>query len=173
MPDDSRTERQQHPQHDDDDGGNGETHDERLNRELIELLNELRVALPGVQVLFAFLLTIPFTGSAFDKLSELQKDVYFGTFCMTILATAFLMTPTAYHRMRWRRRDKERMLQISNRMAIAGLVSLALAIAGSAYLIADILFGQGGAVLTVLAIVAVIGGLWFLLPLAREATDGD
>ena len=172
MPDDSRTERQQQPKQDDGDGGE-ESYDERLNRELIELLNELRVALPGVQVLFAFLLTIPFTGSAFDKLTELQKDVYFGTFCMTILATAFLMTPTAYHRLRWRRRDKDRMLRISNRMAIAGLVSLALAITGSAYLIADILFGQGGAMVTVLAIVAVIGGLWFVLPLTREATDHE
>ena len=171
MPDDSQTEKQQDQKDGDDEGG--ETHGERINRELIELLNELRVALPGVQVLFAFLLTIPFTGSTFDKLTDVQKDVYFATFCMTILATAFLMTPTAYHRLRWRRRDKERMLQISNRMAIAGLVSLALAIVGSAYLIADILFGQGGAMLTVLAVVAVIGGLWFVLPLAREATDDE
>jgi hypothetical protein len=169
MPDDRSTERQQHEQ----DDGDGESHDERLNRELIELLNELRVALPGVQVLFAFLLTIPFTGSAFNKLSDVQKDVYFGTFCMTILATAFLMTPTAYHRLRWRRRDKDRMLRISNRMAIAGLVALALAIGGSAYLIADILFGYSGAVLTVLVIVGVIGGLWFVLPLAREATENE
>jgi uncharacterized membrane protein YbhN (UPF0104 family) len=168
MPDDSRTARQQDGGHND-----GESRDEQLNRELIELLNELRVALPGVQVLFAFLLTIPFTGSSFNKLNDLQKDVYFGTFCMTILATAFLMTPTAYHRLRWRRRDKERMLQISNRMAIAGLVALALAIGGSAYLIADILFGYGGAVVTVLAVVGVIGGLWFLLPLTRQATDNE
>ena len=169
MPDDSRTEQQQKQS----DEENGESHDERLNRELIELLNELRVALPGVQVLFAFLLTIPFTGSSFNRLTDLQKDVYFGTFCMTILATAFLMTPTAYHRLRWRRRDKERMLQISNRMAISGLVALALAIGGSAYLIADILFGLGGAMLTVLLVLLVIGGLWFLLPLMREATDDE
>lgn len=171
MPDDDRTAHDQREPSDDD--GDGESHDERLNRELIELLNELRVALPGVQVLFAFLLTIAFTGSPFNRLSSFQKDVYFATFCSTILATALLMTPTAYHRLRWRRRDKERMLQISNRLAIAGLVALGASIAGSAYLIADILFGQVGAIVTVLAIVAVIGGLWFVLPLTREATEDE
>jgi amino acid transporter len=172
MPDDSRTEQSQRASSGEDkDGDGGESHDERLNRELIELLNELRVALPGVQVLFAFLLTIPFTGSAFNKLTDFQTDVYFATFCSTIVATALMMTPTAYHRLRFRRRDKERMLRISNRMAIAGLAALAAAITGSAYLIADLLFGQGGAVVTVIAAVAVIGGLWFVLPLTREATD--
>ena len=170
MPGEDRDERRP-PESQRDGQSDDESKDEQLNRELIELLNELRVALPGVQVLFAFLLTIPFTGSSFDRLTDLQKDVYFGTFCMTILATAFFMTPTAYHRLRWRRHDKDRMLQISNRLAIAGLVALALAICGSAYLIADILFGQGGAMLTVLSIVAVIGVLWFFLPLRREATD--
>src|SRR5918911_5054433 len=97
-----------------------ESRSERLNRELIELLNELRVALPGVQVLFAFLLTLPFTGE-FGRLSEFEQDVYFATFCSTIVATASLMTPTAYHRLRWRRRDKESMLRTSNRAAVAGL----------------------------------------------------
>jgi predicted membrane channel-forming protein YqfA (hemolysin III family) len=171
MPDDDRTEREPTPSGDDNGHSEGESRDEQLNRELIELLNELRVALPGVQVLFAFLLTIPFTGSVFKGLSDFQRDVYFATFCSTIVATALMMTPTAYHRLRWRRRDKERMLQISNRMAIAGLVALAAAITGSAYLIADLLFGRGAAAVTVIAAVAVIGGLWFVLPLTREATD--
>ena len=145
---------------------------EDLDRELIELLNELRVALPGVQVLFAFLLTIPFTGT-FDKLSELQQDVYFATFCATIAATVFLMTPTAYHRLRWRRRDKEQMLRTANRLTIAGLIALGLAIAGSAYLIADVIFGAGAATITVLLTVALLGGLWFVLPLTRQATDDE
>lgn len=170
MSDNRRTEKQQPS---DTDGSDGESRDERLNRELIELLNELRVALPGVQVLFAFLLTIPFTGSTFNNLTDIQKDVYFGTFCATIVATAFLMTPTAYHRLRWRRHDKERMLQISNRASIAGLVTLAVAIAGSAYLIAVQLFGRGGAFVTVAMTILVIGVLWFVLPLTREATDDE
>jgi hypothetical protein len=150
--------------------GKDESHEERLDRELVELLNELRVALPGVQVLFAFLLTIPFTG-AFADLSDLQRDVYFATFCATIASTAFLMAPTAYHRLRWRRYDKERMLRIANRTAIAGIVGLALAICGAAYLIADVLFGASGSAATVVAVAALLGGLWFALPLSRQIRD--
>jgi high-affinity Fe2+/Pb2+ permease len=152
--------------------GKHESQTERLDRELIELLNELRVALPGVQVLFAFLLTIPFTGG-FGRLSEVQRDVYFGTFLGTIAATAFLMTPTAFHRLRWRRYDKERMLQVGNRTAILGLSCLAISICGAAYLIADVLFGTGGAAATVLAAAALIGGLWFVLPLTRQIKDDE
>lgn len=149
----------------------GEDASERLDRELIELLNELRVALPGVQVLFAFLLTLPFTGR-FARLSDIQQGVYFGTLCAAILSTALLMTPTAYHRLRWRRYDKERMLRISNRTAIAGLVFLALAVCGAAYVIADVLFGVAGAVATAVVTAALLGSLWFLLPLSREMEDG-
>ena len=147
-----------------------ETEKERLDRELLELLNELRVALPGVQVLFAFLLTLPFT-QRFTSLTSLQRDVYFATFCATIAATALMMTPTAYHRLRFRRKDKERMLRISNRTAIIGLAALALAICGAAYLIADLLFAAGGAAATVIAAAALLVGLWFVLPLAREAPE--
>jgi hypothetical protein len=150
-------------------GGGGEGN-ERLDRELIELLNELRVALPGVQVLFAFLLTLPFTGR-FARLSDVQQAVYFATLCGTIVSTAFLMTPTAYHRLRWRRYDKERMLRISNRAAIVGLVFLALAVSGAAYLIADVLFGIAGAAVTAIATAALLGSLWFLLPISREVAD--
>jgi hypothetical protein len=151
-------------------GKPGESSQERLERELIELLNELRVALPGVQVLFAFLLTLPFT-QRFTELTDLQRDVYFATFCATIAATALLMTPTAYHRLRFRRGDKERMLRIANRTAIAGLVALAIAICGAAYLIADLLFETGGAAATVIATAALLIGLWFVLPLIREARE--
>jgi hypothetical protein len=155
------------------DGGDGESESERLNRELIELLNELRVALPGVQVLFAFLLTIPFA-QGFGKLTGFEKDVYFGTFCATIAATAFLMTPTAYHRLRWRRRDKEMMLRLSNRVAIAGLVFLAIAICGAAFLIADVVFETtSAAAITLVVAAALIAWLWFVLPLTREVTGGE
>ena len=151
-------------------GEKNESRDERLDRELIELLNELRVALPGVQVLFAFLLTIPFTG-AFQDLTDQQRNVYFATFCATIASTAFLMTPPAYHRLRWRRYDKERMLRISNRTAITGLAFLALAICGAAFVIADVLFGTAGAAATVVAAAALIAGLWFALPLRSQLED--
>ncbi|MGH2637533.1 MAG: DUF6328 family protein [Actinomycetota bacterium] len=153
------------------DGGKPEeSREERLDRELIELLNELRVALPGVQVLFAFLLTLPFT-QRFTALTGLQRDVYFGTFCAAIVATTLLMTPSAYHRLRFRRRDKERMLRISNRAAIAGLASLAAAICGAAFLIGDLLFETGGAAATLIATAALLLGLWFVLPLSREAAE--
>jgi len=147
-----------------------ENEKERLDRELIELLNELRVMLPGVQVLFAFLLTLPFT-QRFGRLSSLQEDVYFATLCTAIASTAFLMTPSAYHRLRWRRFDKDRMLRISNRTAIAGLVCLALAMCGAAFLIADVMFGGRGAAATVAVAAALIGVLWFALPLRREMRD--
>jgi high-affinity Fe2+/Pb2+ permease len=147
-----------------------EAKDERLDRELIELLNELRVALPGVQVLFAFLLTLPFT-QRFEAISTAQENVYFTTFCTAIVSTAMFMTPTAFHRLRWRRYDKERMLEISNRTAIAGIAFLALSMCGAAYLIADVLFGAGGAAATVIGTAALLGLLWFTLPLARQMRD--
>src|SRR5918996_1213051 len=99
---------------------------ERLDRELIELLNELRVAIPGVQVLFAFLLTVPFT-QRFGDVSEFQKTVYFVTLLCAAAASAFLIAPSAYHRLRFRQRDKHQMVVTSNRLAIVGLAFLALA----------------------------------------------
>jgi hypothetical protein len=122
------------------------------------------------QVLFAFLLTLPFT-QRFGDLSDLQRDVYFATLCGTIASTAFLMTAPAYHRLRWRRYDKALMLRISNRTAIAGLVCLALAMCGAAFLIADVMFGGRGAAATVAGAAALIGVLWFALPLRREMRD--
>jgi Family of unknown function (DUF6328) len=151
-------------------GRSDESREEQRDRELIELLNELRVVLPGVQVLFAFLLTIPFT-DRFESLTPLQRDVYFATLCAAIASTAFLMAPTAYHRLRWRRYDKERMLQIANRTAIVGLTTLALSMCGAAYLIADLLFGTLGAIVTVVATASLLGALWFMLPLTREIRD--
>ena len=99
----------------DDKGGNGEDTKERLDRELIELLNELRVALPGVQVLLAFMLTLPFT-QRFGILSDLQKASFVVALLSTSCAIVFFMTPTSYHRLRWRAGDKEQILTTSNRL---------------------------------------------------------
>src|ERR1700751_1579847 len=104
-----------------------ESGEERRNRELIELLNELRVALPGVQVLFAFLLAVPFA-NGFPKLGELYRHVFFVAFIATALSTVCLIAPSSYHRLRWRDHDKERMLVVSNWLTIAGLALLAVAI---------------------------------------------
>jgi len=138
----------------------------RLDRELIELLNELRVALPGVQVLFAFLLTLPFT-QAFDKLNGAQRNVYFITFLCTALAVALLIAPSSYHRLRFRHHDKERMLQIANRLLIAGMAFVALAVTGVVYLITDLLFGVPWAALTTAAVAGWFAWFWYGLPLTR------
>jgi cation transport ATPase len=148
---------------------------EKRDRELIELLNELRVALPGVQVLFAFLLTVPFS-QRFASLTPEQRGVYFATFLLTALATAMLMTPSAYHRVRFRQADKERLLRIANVAAIAGLVFLILAVTGCVFLIADVLFNAFSAWIIALILAGGYGTLWFVLPLTRrlrEAVDDD
>ena len=143
---------------------------EDLNRELIELLNELRVALPGVQILFAFLLIVPFN-NRFREVTDLQKDVYFVALLLTLLATALLMTPPAYHRLRWRRGDKERMLRISNRLSIAGLVVLALAMSAAVFFVTDFLFESYAAAIVAVLAGAIFAFLWFLLPLRPEIRD--
>jgi hypothetical protein len=147
-----------------------ESKQERLDRELIELLNELRVALPGVQVLFAFLLIVPFS-QRYEALTNLQKDVYFGTFLCTAAATAFLIAPTAQHRLRWRDYDKEHLLVLGNYQAIAGTVLLALAMSGTVFLVTDVLFNVTSAAVATGLTAALFTWLWFGWPLVREARD--
>ena len=147
-----------------------ETDKERVDRELIELLNELRVALPGVQVLFAFLLTIPFS-DRFTTLTTLQEAMYFATFVTTLLASAFLMAPSAYHRLRFRQGDKEQLLSSANRFAIAGLAMLALALTGASLLVADLLYGNAAASIVMACTLGVLVWCWFGLPLRRRARD--
>jgi hypothetical protein len=144
-----------------------ESKDERLDRELIELLNELRVALPGVQVLFAFLLAVPFT-QRFERLTGVQEDVFFAAFLCTAVATALLIAPSAYHRLRWREHDKEHMLQLSNRLAIAGTVFLAAAIIAVVYLVTDLIFGRAATLVATLLATILFGWLWYGLPLVRR-----
>ena len=147
--------------------------DERRDRELIELLNELRVILPGVQVLFAFLLTVPFT-NRFEKITNTQREIFFATFILTAIATALLIAPSSYHRMRWRQHDKERMLRTSNRLALAGLAFLAAAICGAVYLVTDILYDDA-AVIALVTTAAAVCYLWFWygLPLLRRIQDPE
>ena len=150
--------------------GKGENKDERLDRELIELLNELRVALPGVQVLFAFLLTVPFT-QRFPSLTELQRDVYFGTFLAAAATTVMLIAPTAYHRLRWRDYDKERLLQTSTKLTIVGTAFLALAVTGTVFLITDVLFGVPPAGVVAGVLLGALAWFWYGLPLTRKIRD--
>jgi Kef-type K+ transport system membrane component KefB len=147
-----------------------ESEEERRNRELIELLNELRVALPGVQVLFAFLLAVPFA-NGFAKLGKLDRDIFFVAFISTALSTVALIAPSSYHRLRWRQRDKERMLIISNALTIAGLALLALAITCAVFVITDFLFHRAWAAVFTAIVVATFLILWYGLPLAAAVSD--
>ena len=144
--------------------------EERQNRELIELLNELRVALPGVQVLFAFLLAVPFA-NGFPKLNGTQRDVFFAAFIATALSTVLLIAPSSYHRLRWRQHDKERMLVVSNALTIAGLFFLAVAITCAVYVITDFLFQRTWASLFTALVGAAFLALWYGLPLAAAMRD--
>jgi hypothetical protein len=152
---------------------NEESKEERLNRELIELLNELRVVLPGVQVLFAFLLTVPFTNQ-FRRITHEQEVVFFVTFLLTTVATILLISPSAYHRLRWRQRDKEQMLQTANRLAIAGLAFLAAALTGAVFLLTDLLFASAAVVyLVTTTAAALVLWFWYGLALVRRAQDTE
>jgi Na+/melibiose symporter-like transporter len=145
-----------------------ETHEERVNRELIELLNELRVALPGVQVLFAFLLAVPFS-QRFAETTALQRDAFMVALLSTLAGSVFLIAPTAYHRIRFRDRDKEALLRISNVFAIVGVAFLAIGMTAVVFLVTDLIFK--GVVTTIVTVVtaALFATVWFVLPLARKA----
>ena len=141
-----------------------ESRKERLDRELMELLQELRVVIPGVQVLLAFLLTAPFQ-QRFAELPGSMRNAFFASIVCATLATAFLIAPSAHHRLRWRAGEKERLLRVGNQMAIIGTVFLAAAIVLALYVITDVLFTTNLAVLTAIAALVVFGGLWYVLPM--------
>jgi uncharacterized protein DUF6328 len=148
-------------------GQTDEDKGERINRELIELLNELRVALPGVQVLFAFLLAVPFT-QRFPEATDFQRGVFFGTLLCTAISAALLISPSAYHRLHFRQRNKEELLLSSNRLAIAGLGFLAAAMVGAVVLITDVIYGPLATVCFGLGAAALFGWFWAALPLMRR-----
>ena len=152
------------PQHND---GREETEQERLDRNLNEMLQELRVAIPGVQVLFAFLLTVPFA-QGFKDVNNFQRDVYFATLICTAISAVMLMAPTAYHRLTFRYQQKRKLVFYSNRFAIAGLVFLALAMLGALTFVTDYLFSTAATVVVGGLAVAAIAFFWFALPLRRR-----
>ena len=152
--------------------GGREDQKERVDRELIELLNELRVALPGVQVLFAFLLTVPFS-QRFDVLSAADRRVYFAAVLGSAAASAFLIAPSAHHRLRFRSGNKERMLKVANGLAIAGMVALAFAMACVVYVITSVLHSDATAAVVTGLVTAGIVGLWFVLPLTYPRDEEE
>ncbi len=144
-----------------------ENQQERLNRELDQLLGELRVAMPGVQVLFAFLLAVPFQ-QRFGQVTDFQRMVYFVTLLASAGASALFIAPTAYHRLRFRERDKPTLVRISGELALGGLVCLAVAMNGAVLLVTDLLFEQTTVIVTLVLVGALYVGLWFGLGLTRR-----
>ena len=148
----------------------GEDPQERTARELIELLNELRVILPGVQFLFAFLLTVPFS-QRFSDLDGLETGIFFVTLLCTVIATALLMAPSAQHRVLWREGVRERRLELGNMLSLAGLIFLVPAMAGAVFVVSDFIFGLGAAVVVTVLLVFFFALLWFALPLRYRRRD--
>ncbi len=142
----------------------GEDSQERTSRELIELLQELRIVIPGVQVLFAFLLTVPFS-QGFTKLTTVQTDVFFATLLCTAAATVLLIAPSAHHRLLWRQGVREQRLKIGNALTILGLAFLVPAMVGVMYVITDLIFGLTAALMVTVVMVLLFVSLWFVLPL--------
>jgi Family of unknown function (DUF6328) len=142
----------------------GEDEQERGAREFIELLQELRVVLPGVQVLFAFLLTVPFT-QRFNELTVLQQYVFFATLVCTAASAALLIAPSAHHRLLWRWRQHERRLRIGNILSITALIFLVPGMTGTFFVVTDLLFGLPIALVVTVVLSAAFISLWFILPL--------
>ena len=140
---------------------------ERLNRQLTELLNELRVAMPGVQVLFAFLLAVPFQ-QRFADVSAFQRDIYLVTLLAATVATAFLIAPSAYHRIAFQQHEKERIIRMGTRWFVCGLVALAVAMSCAVLLVTDVLFQTTTVVIVVSGVVLLFGWLWFGIGLWRR-----
>jgi hypothetical protein len=148
-----------------------ETTQERSRRQLLELLQELRVALPGVQVLFAFLLTVPFT-QGWSRLTKFQESLYFASLLCSAAATAFLIAPSAIHRLDFGRGDKPRIVEVSNALTIVGLTFLALAMVSVVCLITDVLYGRSAVIGYTAGVAALFLVLWYMIPLVMRTRGG-
>ncbi|HSK36306.1 MAG TPA: DUF6328 family protein [Actinomycetota bacterium] len=148
----------------------GESKGERLDRELMELLQGLRVVMPGVQVLLAFLLTAPFQ-QRFAQLPGSLRNAYFAAIACATLATVFLIAPSTHHRLLFRTREKEWLIRVGNQMALWGTVLLGASIVLALYVVTNVLFTSEQALLIAAAAVLVFAGLWYAMPLARRSSS--
>ena len=137
-----------------------ETPKERANRELIELLNELRVVTPGVTVLLAFLLAVPFA-KGWSRVTEFQRDVFVVAFLSTAVSVALLAAPSSFHRLRFRQGDKEQMVTVGNRLAIAGIAASAVSLEAVVLLVMDYVLGRGAAIAATATLFGVVVALWY------------
>ncbi len=139
----------------------------KQDRQMLEFLNELRVALPGVQILLGFLLTVPFA-ARFEETSDFQRAIYLVILIATAASTACLIAPAAAHRLRFGKRDREYLIKTANALAIAGLAFLAVAITGVVLLVSDFVFGTLVTLLASTFVGGLTAGLWFARPLLRR-----
>jgi hypothetical protein len=153
-------------------GRPGETRDERADRNLMDLLQELRVATLGVQVLFGFLLGLPFT-SHFSALHPWQRWLYIATLMLSSVSVVLLVAPVAYHRLLFRRHQLEHLISAANVMAICGLVMVAMAVAAAVLLVTSYVQPGLPAVVLTVVIAALFASFWFALPLARRERADD
>ena len=147
-----------------------ETPKERADRELIELLNELRIVLPGVTVLFGFLLAVPFA-KGWSKVTPFQRDVFLVAFLATGISVAFLTAPSSFHRLRFREGNKENLVRIGNKLTIAGIAAFALALEAVVLLAIDYVLTLGDAIAATASFTAVVVLLWYGLPLHARLHD--
>ena len=152
--------------------GRHETELERYDRNLMELMSELRVALPGVQVLFAFLLVAPFN-QRFSTLSHFERRPHMATLLCTLLASILLIAPTLQHRLEFRRGENAYLVRTANRLTIAGLTVFAVAMTCAILLVTHYLFGATTAIITTAVVGACIALIWFVIPLRRLSRYGD
>ena len=147
--------------------GRQESEKERVDRNLSELLGELRVALPGVQVLFAFLLVVPFN-QRFAQATEFQERIFLLTLLCTALASVLLIAPSVHHRLLFRQQQKEYLVQRANRLSIAGLSFLAVAMTGVVLLVSDFVFGPATTAIVTASVAVAFALVWYALPLRRR-----
>ena len=147
-----------------------ETPKERANRELIELLNELRIVLPGTTVLLGFLLAVPFA-KGWTRVTEFQRDVFIVAFLSTALSVALLTAPSSYHRLRFQHGDKAKLVKIGNRLAIAGIAASAVSLEAVVLLVTDFVLSRGVAIAAAASLFAVVLSLWYVLPLWASFRD--
>ena len=156
----------------DPDSPRAETKAQRLDRNLTELVSELRVALPGVQVLLAFLLVVPFN-QRFTQTTQFERIVYFVTLLLTAATCVLLIAPSVHHRVQFRQQEKEEIVLLGNRVAVVGLAMLALAVTGAVLFVTDFLIGGVAAVVTALALVLLFAVVWYVLPLRGRSGSGE
>jgi len=143
---------------------------ERLDRNTVELLNELRIAGTGIQVMFAFLLVVPFN-TGWKQVDGFERTVYFVTLLLVALAAFLLMAPPVHHRLLFRHGEKPFLIRVGNNMAIGGMICLGLGFVGILVLISDVVVGGAAPVVVGVLALALVSGLWFVLPMVRREKE--